>query len=111
MAKSKTKETQAESKDPDTRDPETDERLYRGHGVVVQRQAVPGDPDYPTGADPTTVALVQDWRGMHHSVSIFELEPPLDPYPPPPPDEGATGASGATGMEFHTSTAPGSTGP
>lgn len=98
MAKSKVKEdpSELETRNPETRDV-TDEHLYRGHGVVPIRQAVPGDPDYPRGADPTTVVLVQDWRGMHHTVSIFELEPPLAPYPPPEPPVEEPGVSGPTG--------------
>jgi hypothetical protein len=58
-----------------------DEHIYRGHGVIPVRQAQPEDPEYPRGADPTTLVLVQDFRGRHHSVNVTELEPPMAPYP------------------------------
>jgi hypothetical protein len=104
-----TRESTKEKSPPtiETRDMPTGEVLYKGHGVTPIRQAQPDDPDYPRGADPTTVVLVQDFKGMHHSVSVYELEPPMEPYPPPPePDQepeksatppGASGASGASG--------------
>ena len=84
MAKHKAKHDAEVQDAPETEDAPVEESIYRGHGVTVVRQAQPNDPDYPRGADPTTVALVADWRGMHHSVNVAELEPPLDPYPPPP---------------------------
>jgi hypothetical protein len=86
-----------DTRNPEDKDAPPDLHLYQGHEVELVRQSLEGDPGYEPGADPTLQGLVKDWRGMHHTVNVSELEPPGTAYPPPPEDPGASGATGATG--------------
>jgi hypothetical protein len=91
MAKAKQEVTPSPTEDTKAATP--DLHIYEGHEVELVGQSYPEAPGYVAGADPTVQGLVKDWRGMHHTVNVLELEPPGAAYPPPPdPDEGASGA-------------------